>query len=100
MDQSDNLNHVFWLCCYFRSIFVSEMALLNPCLMFSKNLILSLIDKVKTGTESLALIIWNVAPVVCIAYLAWTRGLPSGLPATLGAINIFLTMANQVLYHS
>ena len=57
LDQSDNLNHVFWLCCYFRSIFVSEMALLNPCFIFSKNLILSLIDKVKTGTESLALII-------------------------------------------
>ena len=57
LDQSDNLNHVFWLFCYFRSIFVPEIALLNPCFIFSKNFILSLIDKVTTGTESLALFI-------------------------------------------
>ena len=32
--------------------------------MFSKNLILSLIDKVTTGVQWLALFIWNIGPVI------------------------------------
>ena len=40
-----------------------EIVLLNPCFIFSKKLILSLIKKVTTGTKSSALFIWNVAPV-------------------------------------
>ena len=32
--------------------------------MFSKNLILSLIDKVTTGVQWLALFIWNVGQVI------------------------------------
>ena len=43
-----------------------EVALLNPCFMFSRNLILSLIDKVTSGTLDLALFIWNAALVVAV----------------------------------
>ena len=43
--------------------------LLNPCFMFSKNLMLLFIHKVTTGTQNLALFIWNVAPVVSLAAL-------------------------------
>ena len=38
--QSDNLNHISLL---------QEIVLLNPCFIFSKNLILLSIDKVTTG---------------------------------------------------
>ena len=51
---SDESNIAFCLCCYFKSIWNSlfqEVVLLNPCLIFSKNLILPvIIDKVTTGT--------------------------------------------------
>ena len=53
---------------------LKEIVLLNPCFIFSKNLVLSLIDKVTTGTWSLALFILNVAPVV---YLSGVGGLPA-----------------------
>ena len=37
--------------------------------MFFKNLVLLLLDKVTTGTWSLAVFVWNVALVVCVATL-------------------------------
>ena len=43
-----------------------EVVLLNPCLIFSKNLILPVIDKVTTGTQSLASFIRNIAPVIIL----------------------------------
>ena len=49
--------------------------------MFSKNLILSLIDKETAGTKRLALFI-------CIAATSWTGGLEFGLAGILGAIDI------------
>ena len=56
--------------------------------MFSKNSILSLIDEVTTGTQSLVFFIWNVASVLCIAATAETGELSSGLSPTIGVINI------------
>ena len=44
-----------------------EIALLHPCIIFSKNFILLLIDKVTTGKWSFALFIWNVALFVVVA---------------------------------
>ena len=41
-----------------------KIPLLSPCIIFSRNLILSLIDKLTTQTQSLGLFIWNIAPVV------------------------------------
>ena len=38
--------------------------------------------------KSLRLFNWNVAPVVCLASLAWTGGLTFGLPAIAGVTNI------------
>ena len=44
LDQSDNLDYCYLiLCCYFKSIIVQEIGVLNPCFIFSK----SLIDKVR-----------------------------------------------------
>ena len=51
-------------------------------------MVLSFIDNVTTGTSSLALFVWNSAPVVCIASLTWTGGLALGLPAIAGVIDI------------
>ena len=51
-------------------------------------MILSLIDKVTTGTQLLELFIWNVFPVVCIAATFTTGGLASGLQDTAGVIDI------------
>ena len=38
-------------------LLLQEIVLLNPCFVFFKNLIYSLIDKVTTGAKSLALLI-------------------------------------------
>ena len=43
---------------------LQKTPLLSPCIIFSRNLILSLIDKLTTQTQSLGLFIWNIAPVV------------------------------------
>ena len=56
--------------------------------MFSKNVKLSLIDKVTTGTSSLALLIWDVGPAGCIADTFWEDGLASGLAGILGVFDI------------
>ena len=48
--------------------------------MFSKKLILSLIDK--------GIIYSNVDPVVCVTYTAGTGALASGLASILGVIDI------------
>ena len=55
-----------------------ETVLLNPCITFSKKLILSVINKFTTGTESLALFIWNVALFVSVAATARTDIFASG----------------------
>ena len=51
-------------------------------------MIVSLIDKVTTGTKCLALFIWNVAEVFCIAALPGTGGLASDLPGTSDVIDV------------
>ena len=48
LDQLDNLN--YYNLNDFRSLFVPRTCFLNPCFIFSKNLILSLVDKAATGT--------------------------------------------------
>ena len=51
LDQSDNLNHCFFGCIVISDLYLfQEIFLLNPYFIFSKNFILSLIDKVTTGT--------------------------------------------------
>ena len=51
LDQSDNLNYYVFGCAVISDLYLfQEIVLLNPCFIFSKNLILPLIDKVKTGT--------------------------------------------------
>ena len=80
-----------WLvkkCCYFRCIVVPRIVFPNPCLILSKNLILSFIDKVTTGTKSLALFAWNVTSVVFIAANTGAGGLVLELQDTAGAIGI------------
>ena len=58
LGQSDNLNYYFFCCVVISDLYLfQEFVLLNLCFMFSKNLILSVIDKVTTGTQSLALLI-------------------------------------------
>ena len=54
-----------------------ENVILNPCFRFSKNLILSLIGIVTTGTKSFALFIWNVALFVLVA-TSYSTGSVSG----------------------
>ena len=46
---------------------LQKIPLLSPCIIFSRILILSLIDKLTTQTQSLGLFIWNIAPVVKVA---------------------------------
>ena len=65
-----------------------EIVLLIPCLIFSKNFILALIDKATTGTKILGLFIRNFASVVCIADTSGTGGLAFGLPGTADVIDI------------
>ena len=52
LDQSNNLNNLigFLLCFCFKSTFVPKNRFLNLCFIFSKNLKLSLMEKVTTGT--------------------------------------------------
>ena len=48
-DQSDNL--LLFGCVVISDLYLfQEIVVLNPCFIFSKNVILSLIDKVTTGT--------------------------------------------------
>ena len=50
LDQSDKLK-CFFICAVISNLnLFQEIVLLNPCSIFSKNLILSFLDKVKTGT--------------------------------------------------
>ena len=77
LDQSDNLDYCYLiLCCYFKSIIVQEIGVLNPCFIFSKNLI----DKVRQDNnwdKNLVLFIWNVALVAAVT--TWyTSGLAFG----------------------
>ena len=67
---------------------VQEVVILNTCFVFSRNLILSSIDKRTPGTQSLRFFIWNVAPAVCIAGTSWTGGLVFGLAGIPGVIDI------------
>ena len=80
---------MFFVCVVISDLYLfQEIVLLNPCFIFSKNLILSLIDKVTTEMQSLELFIWNVAPVVCIAATSWTGEIASVFPGILGMIDI------------
>ena len=65
-------------------LFPGIVFFLNACFMFSKNLMLSFIGKVTTGTKSLALFISNIVLVVDISrrgavgrYAAGLAGMPS-----------------------
>ena len=49
---------------------------------------LSFIDKVTTGTKSLALFIWNVVEVVRVSAAAGTGGLGFGLAGATGILHI------------
>ena len=50
-DQSNELNCSFFGCVVVSDLFFfQETVLLNPCFMFSKNLVLWFIDQVTTGT--------------------------------------------------
>ena len=82
--QSDSLNHrdMAVLIIISDLHLFQEFALLNPWFIFSKNLILSFIDKVRTGTYILALFVWHVVLLVCIAITSEKGGLTFGLPAT------------------
>ena len=51
-------------------------------------MILALIDKVTTGTLSLGIFIWNVAPIVYIAATSGTGGLAFRWQDTAAVINI------------
>ena len=51
-------------------------------------MILSFIDKILTGTWSLALFLWNAAPVAFIAVIPKKGELASRSPTTLAAIDI------------
>ena len=57
VDQSNNLNYCFLVVFISDLYFFQEIFLLNPCFIFSQNLILLFIDKVTTETKSLALFI-------------------------------------------
>ena len=51
LDQSDNLNYCFFVCVVISDLYLfQEIIFLNRFFMFSKNLILSLIDKETAGT--------------------------------------------------
>ena len=63
---------------------------------------LLIIDKV---VKSLELFIWNAALLISVAEVCATGRLAARLTATSGVLDIsdithFLTMANQVLFHS
>ena len=55
--------------------------------MFSRNVILSFIDKVTTGTLSLALLISNVALFVSVASVAGKDGFEFGLVVTAAVLD-------------
>ena len=99
LDQSYNLN-----CCFFCSVLISDLhlfqdiALLNLCFNSSKNLMLSFIEKVATGIQSLVLFIWNVALVVVVAATFRTRGSANGLPATETVFDI-LNVIHFLAHH-
>ena len=57
LDRSDNLNYCFLIVAISDLNLFQEILLLNPCFINFKYLILSLIDKVTTGTQSLVLVI-------------------------------------------
>ena len=99
LDQSDNLKFVFRLCCYFRSILAPRNCSFKFLLyIFVKIWCYHLIHKVETGTERLALFIWNVASVVFLASVTWTSGLAFGLPAILGATAISVIILFQLFF--
>ena len=65
-----------------------EIVLLNSCFLFSKNLILSFIDKLTTGTYSSVLFIWNVAPLNCVDGKRSVGGLAVELAGASGVLDI------------
>ena len=70
--QSDYLNYCFLFVFLSDLYLLPETYLLNPCFMFSKNLMFFFIDKMITGTYSLELVIWNIDP---FARVGGIRGL-------------------------
>ena len=65
-----------------------EIVLLNSCSLFSKNLILSFIDKLTTGTYSSVLFIWNVATLNCVDGKRSVGGLAVELAGASGVLDI------------
>ena len=66
-----------------------EIALLNPCFRSYENLLLSFIDKVTTGTQSLVLFIWSVASEIDVAWIRGLGELAFGLLETPGVLYIW-----------
>ena len=55
---------MFFGCTVIADLYLSkEIVLLNSSFIFFKNLILTLIEKITTGTEDFDLFIWHVAVV-------------------------------------
>ena len=85
LDQSHNSNCCIWFGFVISDLYLlHDIVLLNPCFNFSKNSMISSIDKVTTGTYSLVLII---------------------LKSTLGllwcsSIHKRFSTVNQALHHS
>ena len=76
------------MCCYFTSVFDPRNCSLYSLLYTFWKFDIIYWQIVTNRTWSLALFIWSVAPVVCLASIAWTVGLAFGLPAILGVIGI------------
>ena len=64
LDRSDNLNYCFLIVVISDLNLFQEILFLNPCFINFKYLILPLIDKVTTGTQSLVLVIIKLKPVM------------------------------------
>ena len=67
LDQSYSLNCCFVGCVVISDLYLfQETVLLNLCFKFSKNLMLSFINKVTTGKKSLVLVILKSMPVMLL----------------------------------
>ena len=89
LNQSYHLNCCFFACVVISDLYLfQEIVLPNPCFMFSKNLILSYVDKVTIGIYNLALFISNVTSEVSVDGISEFRGLAFGLAGTSRVLDI------------
>ena len=89
MNQSYYLIVVFFPCVVISDLYLfQEIVLPNPCFMFSKNLILSFVDKVTIGIYNLALFISNVTSEVSVDGISEFDELAFGLAGTSRVLDI------------